>query len=538
MCISCTELYQNAAGLLKKDEIIQKYKTENHKTYNFSSCLKCVQNFLLIKKQFSTFCKKKNHEITDSAKNMCTECENNSETEVSKQIAHGAECDNNCRECKNRDKCYHTSTVNVTRLDPIIYCMVVYDQKLDKIYKIKQYVGTDCVKHFISTLEKLETELTDLIAVNLPLNPKTIPKNFDLKNVKECYVCKDSFIKSCEKNMDHCHHTGKFRGVSCFRCNIQMEEKNQCNVYIHNLSGFDSHLLISEFCSNKKTELKAVPINSQKSKILQFGSFYNILDSLSFQPQSLSNLTTTLKNEKISKNQKFDIIANVPDLCWSKGKYNPKKYELCLEKAGFPYEMATSINDFKKIKVFPDKKYFKSSLTGKDIDDQTYKNGKKMFALNKFDNMLEYYIWYCKLDTVLLTEIMIDFKKRSFESFNLSIDGYWTLSSYALSACLKLTKANIELITDRAQYDFIESCKRGGLTLAVQRFASSSEGDKILKKDFKHLINTKLLKASQSKKISKNIYSTLILITYMVENKQNICHFIVLNGLLLNFVQN
>ena len=93
--------------------------------------------------------------------------------------------------------------------------------------------------------------------------------------------------------------------------------------------------------------------------------------------------------------------------------------------------------------------------------------------------------------------------QQNFDCFLKTFqDGYWTLSSYALSACLKLTKANIELITDRAQYDFIESCKRGGLTLAVQRFASSSEGDEILKKDFKHLINTKLLKASQSKNIS------------------------------------
>ena len=202
------------------------------------------------------------------------------------------------------------------------------------------------------------------------------------------------------------------------------------------------------------------------------------MDSLSFQPQSLSNLTETLKNEKTRKKDVFNIIASAEDLCWTNGEFDLEKYDLCLEKAGFPYEMATSIIDLKKIKVFPDKKYFKSSLTGKDIDYQTYKNGKKMFALNKFDNMLQYYIWYCKLDTVLLTEIMIDLKKRSFESFNLSIDGYWTLSSYALSCCLKLTKANIELITDRSQYDFVESCKRGGLSLAIQHFASSSEGEK------------------------------------------------------------
>ena len=499
LCIACTELYQHAPGLLKKDEIISKCKTEKHKTYNFSSCIKCVQIYLLIKKQFSTFCKKSKHVIPDLEKNMCDICDVNCESEIKKQIAHGTECSNKCIECKNRDKCSHTSTINLTRLDPIIYCLVVYDQKLDKIYTVKQYVGNDCIKHFIKTLEMLQSELTDLISDNLPLDKNTIPKDFNIDNVKECYVCLEPFIKKHEKNIDHCHHTGKFRGVSCTFCNLQMEEKYKCNVYIHNLSGFDSHLIIAEYSSDKKTKINAVPINSQKTKILQLGTFFNILDSLSFQPQSLSNLTETLKNEKKSKNEQFNIIANVPDLCWTKDKFDSNKYDLCLEKAGFPYETATSIFDLEQIKVFPDKKYFKSSLSGKNIDDQTYDNGKKMFALNKFDNMLQYYIWYCMLDTVLLTEIMIDFKKRSFESFNLSIDGYWTLSSYAFSACLKLTKANIELLTDREQYDFVESCKRGGLTLAIQRFASSTEGDKILKKNFNHLIDDNFLKASKSK---------------------------------------
>ena len=499
LCILCTELYQNAAGLRKKDEIIQKCKIEKHKTYNFSNCIKCVQIFLLIKKQFSTICKKSNHIKSDSSQNMCSECSDKCEVEINKQILHGADCNNNCQDCKNRDKCSHSATTNITRLDPIIYCMVIYDQKLNKVHKIKHYIGDDCIKHFIKTLEELEAELKDLIAVNLPLDENTIPPDFNIDDVKECYVCLDPFLKSCEKNLDHDHNTGAFRNVCCFRCNIQMEERNSCNIYIHNLAGFDSHLLISEYCSSIKTELKAIPINSQKSKILQFGSFYNILDSLSFQPQSLSNLTETLKNEKISKNQKFSIIEKTPELCWTNGKFDQEKYDLCLQKAGFPYKMATSINDLKKITIFPDKKHFKSDLSGDDIDNQTYENGKKMFVLNKFNNMLEYYMWYCKLDTVLLAEIMVDFKKRTRESFNLSIDGYWTLSSYALSACLKLTKANIELLTDRTMHDFVESSKRGGLTLAIQRFASSSEGDDILKKNFTHLINDKLLNASQSK---------------------------------------
>ena len=282
---------------------------------------------------------------------MCDVCITNSETAINKEIAHGQNCYNNCLDCKIRKKCEHSTSMNVTRLDPIIYCMVIYDQKLDKIHKIKEYVGNDCIKHFISTLEELEPELTDLIEEDVPLNENTKPPNYNINNITECYVCLEPFTKKCIKNEDHCHHSGKFRGVSCTRCNLAMEDITKCNIYIHNLTGFDSHLLIAEYCSRNKTELKAIPINSQKAKILQLGTFYNILDSLSFQPQSLSNLVETLKSENIRKNTKFNIVANAPDLCWSSGNFDENKYELCLEKAGFPYQMATSINDLKKNKV-------------------------------------------------------------------------------------------------------------------------------------------------------------------------------------------
>jgi len=70
LCIECTELYQNASGLVRKDEIIKKCKTLNHKSYKFSNCLKCVHLFLLLKKQYSTFCKNKHHVLTNPSQNM------------------------------------------------------------------------------------------------------------------------------------------------------------------------------------------------------------------------------------------------------------------------------------------------------------------------------------------------------------------------------------------------------------------------------------------------------------------------------------
>ena len=77
--------------------------------------------------------------------------------------------------------------------------MVVYDQKLDKVHKIKEYAGADCVKKFISTLEKLEPELTKLIQEELPLNKLTRLPHFNKDNVTKCYVCLEPFTKNCLK---------------------------------------------------------------------------------------------------------------------------------------------------------------------------------------------------------------------------------------------------------------------------------------------------------------------------------------------------
>ena len=85
------------------------------------------------------------------------------------------------------------------------------------------------------------------------------------------------------------------------------------------------------------------------------------------------------------------------------------------------------INKWFKEKKIPEEKYFKSSLTNKNIDVQIYENGEKMFTLINFKNMLEYYMWYCKLDAVLLAEIMVDLKKDRFNHlvYQLMDIGRW-----------------------------------------------------------------------------------------------------------------
>lgn len=294
-----------------------------------------------------------------------------------------------------------------------------------------------------------------------------------------------------------CYLLGKYRGAACNQCNLLLVERQTVKVFLHNLCGFDSHLIANEFVS-KKWDLKAVPINSEQCKMLKFGC-YELLDSYSFQSQSLGILSEKLISEKKAKGEQLEFLAQCEVLCYTSGVFDQEKYDCCiLGKALFPYLAATSIDALRGMSSYPEIEAFRSSLTGEDVDKEAYENGKRVFKLMKFENMAKYYEWYCVLDSMLLAEIMWDFKNRCQTHFNLSPDAYWTLPSYALDACLKVTKARIELVVDMDIYNFIEGAKRGtrfrtfvlhdgiyftfhvlcigGFTAAVTRLATTGPG--------------------------------------------------------------
>ena len=52
-------------------------------------------------------------------------------------------------------------------------------------------------------------------------------------NTTECEICKYVFDNTNWKCMDHCHTTGLFRQILCFKCNVHDNWKNKKNYLEH-----------------------------------------------------------------------------------------------------------------------------------------------------------------------------------------------------------------------------------------------------------------------------------------------------------------
>jgi hypothetical protein len=85
--------------------------------------------------------------------------------------------------------------------------------------------------------------------------------------------------------------------------------------------------------------------------------------------------------------------------------------------------------------------------------------------------MRNYHDLYLKTDVLLLADVMENFRKICRENYGLDLLWYFTAPGLAWDACLKLTKVELELISDPDMYLLIERGIRGGISTITKRHA-------------------------------------------------------------------
>lgn len=381
---------------------------------------------------------------------------------------------NQCRICCDT-KCDHKTRVEMTQ-DVNAYSYVVVGPQ--GIVEKKSYCGSDPVNHMLRALVKLQQEV-----IRPALNKYQFP-NLTAKEEERfqkgtiCHICGDKLtVVKSKKNIkvrDHDHMTGKYLGCAHDICNLRRKKFDYLPMYAHNFCGYDSHHIlknvdvnrVKDYNKNGELEpvaISGIPYNSEKIRSLKVGKL-EFLDSYSFLQGSLAQMTDTL----VASGKKLNILKH------SELYETGEEKELLLRKGVFPYEFCSSLEKMRNCQGLPEKTDFYNSLTNTDVSDEDYQHAEKVYKVFKCSHMLDYMMLYVQLDTVLLCEVFLQFRKVMISNFCLDPCRYRTLPSFAFSCMLRKTMVTIEKTPSLDIFNFLANNIRGGFSYIATRMEEAS----------------------------------------------------------------
>ena len=109
------------------------------------------------------------------------------------------------------------------------------------------------------------------------------------------------------------------------------------------------------------------------------------------------------------------------------------------------------------------------------ISDEDYAHAQRVWSKLKNKNMGSYHDLYLTMDTLLLADELMRYRRNGFKKYGLDPAHYLTMPGYSRDAPLKKTKIELELLTDYDMHMFIEQGIRGGIsTVGGKRFARAN----------------------------------------------------------------
>ena len=345
----------------------------------------------------------------------------------------------------------------------------VYKSKLRKYVKENEE-DPDTIDVFINWLEEDVKIISGLGNEKMVITPEE-QKQFS--QASNCWIC-GKLLNLQDRVRDHCNFTGRYRGAACNICNLKYCKPNNISVFFHNLSGYDSHLFIKKL-NTTMGNIDCIPNNEENyisfSKTIKTGEYKNkkgetkdkyfkiiFKDSLKFMASKL---------EALVKNLPEDAFKNL-------GKYfKPEHVKLLKQKGFFPYDYMDNIEKLKD-PTPPPQKAFYSKLTGKGINNYNYNHVLNVWKTWNMKTFKEYLELYNISDVLLLADVFENFRDICLKNYGLDPVYYYTAPGLAWDAMLKMTKINLELLSDVDKLLMIEKGIRGGISIISNRYGKAN----------------------------------------------------------------
>lgn len=379
---------------------------------------------------------------------------------------------NNCEIKGPHENCKH-KTFEYNEQVPTTYSIILLDKNGKLIFEKTESDFSNVMEKFFKTLNYIEQNFIPLLQQNRYKTDYSVEENQAFYDASLCYLCKLPFqpqFSGRNKVRDHCHYSGEFLGVAHSNCNWKRTTDRNIPIFIHNFQNYDSQFIMQglKYCN---TSIDGIPYNMEKFRTLNVGRI-TFVDSLQLLPASLDVLTQNLTQN----NHKFELIDQIPFF----SKF-PKTKSLLLRKGIYPYDWAKSVSQLQQTKKWPKHKHFFSILKQSNISLEDYRHGRKVFKIFQCENMLDYCHLYCRLDTVLLLEIMSEFRKNVFTEFGLDCTKYISAPQLAFDSMLRGLDEPINLMTDPGMILMCEQNVRGGVAFVGERHVRCNELEKEIK---------------------------------------------------------
>ncbi|KAL4103266.1 hypothetical protein QTP88_018643 [Uroleucon formosanum] len=310
------------------------------------------------------------------------------------------------------------------------------------------------------------TESTRTIEKLLKTNESIIMSKEDWckhRATLKCDFCKCD-IRGGEKVRDHCHLSGKFRYTLCNKCNLDLQQPNFVPCFLHNLTNYDAHFIVTELGYDSKT-ISVIPNSEEKfisfSKYVSNTFTVRFIDTFRFMPSSLSNLAANLVTPNLTK---FRETAKV---------FRPVDMSLVTRKGVYPYEYTDSWEKLDETSL-PSMNNFYSSLTESNIDNTEYQHVLEVWKHFKCKTLGEYSDLYLKIDVLLLVDVFENFRDICLKAYCIDPAYYYTAPGMAFDCMLKKTAIKLELLTDYDMVLAFEKGIRGRLVQASMRYAKAN----------------------------------------------------------------
>ena len=163
--------------------------------------------------------------------------------------------------CRNNPR--KSSTTKISKHTPSGYSLFTCSSFDTKENKLDCYRAEDYIKEFCKDLKKHVTRIINY--EKKKRIPLTNEERKTHRRQKECYICKKEFSiddddKKHHKVKDHCHYTGKYRGVAHNICNLRYKTLKEIPVVFYNYY----HLIIKELPEEFEREFECLGKNTEK----------------------------------------------------------------------------------------------------------------------------------------------------------------------------------------------------------------------------------------------------------------------------------